>query len=305
MLIWHVMKIFLTIFIFIIFYRKYQKKKHFLLATFIYFSLFPQYLEIWNAQYHFLLVFGLFLLLFSFDDKKPVDSDRNGIYYLFTLLVKPIGLLWIPAFILYKQWKMILIGTLGYISLTLLFMIDGSGSYFINNLIERIQHPIGGPPGIFTIESLIRFYFPQSFINALLMYSFLGLLLIFQFKWKPTLLQSLFLWTVFYLLFYDFVFEYHYTVIIPFATIGLVTKQLFQKKRDQILLLTYSLPTPFFLFHFFQTFAKGHFVTDRGWTILVLTRTIPLVLLVAFFIYDTFKAEDKKLLQKTKNSIEV
>ncbi len=285
MLIWHGIKGLITIVIFLVFYRKYKHNKYFYLSSFIYFSLFPQYLEIWNGQYQFLVTLGLFLLFFS--SKKHTDTFSNGFYYFFTLLVKPIGLLWIPAFLVHKQWKILLTGIFLYICFTALFLIDSSGLYFVTNLLERIQHPIGGPPGIFTIESLLRFYFPLSLVSVLMKYMFLGILLGFQLKWKPSLLQSLFIWTAYYMLFYDLVFEYHYTSLIPFFMFGLVTKELFQKKRDQILLLTYSFPTPFFLFHYFQVFAHGHYVTDTGWTILVLTRTIPLFLLVVFFIIDT------------------
>lgn len=267
-----------------ILYKRYAAHKNFSLAIFIYLGLFPHYLEIWNGQYHFLLDTAIFFLLLAAVRKK--EKFRDGLVYACSLLVKPIGLLWIIPLLFKKRWKTMVVGISTFVCVTIPFLIYSSGWYYITNIISRVKGPIGGPPGVFTLDALLRYWhLPIVAVTVIKALTVMTLIYI-QYKKKPSLFLSLFMWTSYYLLFYDLVFEYHYATLAPFFAIGLLTQKTFQSKIVKILCLTYVLPTPFFLFHYFQFGAKGHEVLGWGWVILVLFRIIPLILLNMIIIFN-------------------
>ncbi len=273
-----------------ILYKNYKNNSYFPLALAFYLGLFPHYLEMWNGQYHFLLDAAIFIILLnSLKAKKAKNEIMQGLSYAFALLVKPIGVLWLPAFLTKKKFKTIVIGLGLFVLASLPFLINGSGTYFFVNLFERFKNPIGGPPGVFTLDALIRFQ-PLLKQYALAIKAAAAILLLFvQWKLKPNLLISLFFWTSYYLLFYDLVFEYHYTTLAPFLSLGVLTQKTFQKKIVRLLGLTFLLPTPFILFYLTQTGAEGNFVTDAGWIMMVLFRILPLIGINAAIMVQLFR----------------
>lgn len=271
-----------SILVFILF-KRYKTHKNFSLAVFIYLGLFPHYLEIWNGQYHFLLDAAIFFLLLAAVRKKEKFLDAFA--YAGSLLVKPIGLLWIIPLLFKKRFKTVCVGIGIFLLAIVVFLIDSSGWYYITNIVSRVKGPIGGPPGVFTLDALLRYgKISLNIITLIKAGAVIGLLFV-QIKKKPNLFVSLFIWTSYYLLFYDLVFEYHYATLAPFFALGLLTQKSFQSKLAKLLCLTYALPTPFFIFHYFQYGAKGHEVLGWGWVILVLFRILPLILLNMIIIF--------------------
>ncbi len=264
-------------------YLRFRTNKNIYFALLLFLGFFPHYLEIWNGQYHVLLNVAVFFLLLASLRKSEKISD--ALAYLLSLLVKPIALLYAPALILKKRWKTLLIGAIGFAVVTIPFYLNGDGQYYISNLLERIKTPISGPPGNFTLDSLLRFWNIPFYQSMSAKISIALLLLFIQWRCRLNLLQALFLWTSYYLLFYDLVFEYHYTTLAPFLAIGVLTQKALQSLFAKILSLSYIFPTPFFLFHFFQFQAVGWRVTDFGWTILVLFRILPLIILNFVIIF--------------------
>lgn len=276
-LLWAIIKLITTFIIVLFLVRKFRDNQNLTFALFIFLTFFPQYLEIWNGQYHYLLNLALLFLLLALMEKR--NFFWGSIYYSLTLIVKPVGFLWIPSFIIHHKWKILTLSCIFFILCTLPFVISQSGLYYMTNLLDRIANPIGGPPGVFTLDAILRFLGTSLFaMRTLKLIIFLVLLLI-EFKLKPSIFQSLFFWISYYLLFYDLVFEYHYTILIPLFTLGILTQSFFRKTSSKLLILTCSLPTPFFLFHFFQVGAIGHKVTDVGWLLLVLAKILPLIVL--------------------------
>jgi hypothetical protein len=288
------LKIFITLFTIYFLYKHFYKNKYFTIALFSFLTFFPQYLEIWNGQYHFFLEITLLFLLY-FILKQEKETLYSGFLLFLNLLIKPIGLLWIPVFFIKKRWKTLaLVILLSFIAI-FPFLINQTGNYFINNLIERLKSPIGGPPGVFTLDAIARFY-NLSFYNSFVVKSFIMLLLFFLIiRYKISIFWSLFIITSFYLLFYDLVFEYHYTILIPFFVLGILTQKTFQSKTALALILSFSLPTPFFIFHFLQIFTQGHFVTNQGWIFIVLFRTLPLLALTILVLIKEIKVDFSKL----------
>ena len=283
-LLWGAIKFFITIGMAILLLLKYWTNKSLPFALLLFFIFFPQYLEIWNGQYHFLLTTSLFYVIYAFLNKQ--SPFIIGIWYCISLLVKPIGLLWLPLFAIRRQWIVLLTGMGLFVAVSLPYLFNGHGAYYFVNLFERVNNPIGGPPGIFTLDALLRFWqMPTEMVSAL-RYTTLALLAFIEIKFRPKLLVSFFLWTTSYLLFYDFVFEYHYTILIPIFVFGVMTEKIFQKNFSKILMIITCLPTPFFLMHLLQIETTGALVTDTGWTLLVLFRIIPLLLLGYLMIAD-------------------
>lgn len=272
---WVMLHAVLTITISLVFFRKFRRSKYCHFAIILSLIYFPQYLEIWNGQYHFLLNAAVFFLLIEF--LKKDDSFKTGMLFVISLLVKPIGLLWIPTLLMHKKWKTVIYGILLFILSTLPFSINNHDTYYLSNLYVRISSPFGGPPSIFTIDAILRFLHVPWFIPILIKSVIAVGLVWLMHKLKIDLFVSLFLLTSYYLLFYDLVFEYHYTILVPFIMIGLVTHRLFQTKFARIIFLSLALPTPFVVMHYFQIGAQGWNVTNWGWMLLVLFRTVPLI----------------------------
>lgn len=283
-----IIKIVITLFTIYFLYKNFSKNPYFPIALFIFLTFFPQYLELWSGQYHFFLTISLlFLLYYLLKNKK--DTLLSGFLLFLNLLIKPIGFLWIPICILNKKWKTLIFGISLFFVVTIPFLINKTGNYFVDNLIERFRSPIGGPPQVFTLDAIARFY-NFSFYNGTLVKGFILLLFLYLIiRYRISLFSSLFIMTSFYLLFYDLVFEYHYTVLIPFFVLGILVNKIFRNKLAIILILSFSFPTPFFIFHFFQTFTKEYFMADQGWTIIVLFRILPLIVLTILVLTKEIK----------------
>ncbi len=276
-LIWELLHLVVTIFIIYFYYRLFRHHHHFKFALIIYLIYFPNYLEIWNGQYHFLLDMTIFFLLIEINRNK--DTVKAGILHSLGLLVKPIGLLWMPVLFHAKRWRTLFYGIFLFLIATLPFSIGNHDYYYISNLFVRIASPFGGRPSIFSLDAVLRSINLPWFLPILIKLVIATWLFIFTKKNAKYVFESLFLWTAFYLLFYDLVFEYHYTVLLPFIMIGLVTKNIFQKKISRYLMIWLALPTPFVLMHFFQIGAKGWVVTEAGWIFMVIYRVLPLLCL--------------------------
>lgn len=291
---WTLVHIIVTAIMASILYLRFKSNKHIYFALFLYLVFFPNYLEIWAGQYHFLLNAAVIFLLLAALRKEKM---KDGVIFAFSLLVKPIALLWIPTLLMHKRLKTVLIGIVIFIILTLPFSLYNNDVYYIRNLLERIQTPFGSVPSIFTLDTLLRFWETPTDIIVFLKATTAIALIIFQYRRNINLFQSLFLWVSYYLLFYDLVFEYHYTILAPFLAIGVLTQKPFQTQFAKILNILIIVPTPFFLMRFFQIFASGRNITDTGWVIIVLFRIIPVILFCSYIILQKNKL--KKAHKKT------
>lgn len=292
---WLIFRLCLTSFLLLTMIKKYKNHNNLYLAILFFLGIFPHYLEIWNGQYHFLLDATIFLLLWGALTKK--NQLFTGVVYAGSLLIKPIGLLWLPTFFLKKHYQTIAVGLGLALLCSIPFILNQDGLYFFSNLFDRVQAPIGGPPGIFTLDSLLRFFsWSKQYASPIKLIS-VGLLLVIQWKLKPNFFTSLFLWTSFYLLFYDLVFEYHYTSLAPFLALGVLTQAVFQSKIMKLLSLTYLLPSPFILFYLLQFQAQERNITNIGWVLMVLFRIVPLIIMNLLIIrYLINKRVNKTLL---------
>ena len=265
-------------------YKTFHDHKLVGLALLFFFGLFPHYLEIRNGQYHFLLN-SLITVLLVLSGKKQAHKIVERIVYTTTLFIKPVTLLWAFAYVQSGRKQTAIIGTCFFGLITAVFVVasflrnQDMGLYYVVNLLAH-THPTGSTfPQIFTLDALAREMFGHAY-NTLLVKVPIGIsIIVWAHIRRPSLFTQLFIWTAFYLLFYDLVFEYHYTTLAPFFTIGVLTQQFFRKPVALILMATYLLPTPYLYMKLFGIGTVNETVTMAGWTALVLWRTLPLVVL--------------------------
>lgn len=270
-------------------------KQTVLFALFLFLANFPQALEMWNGQYHFLLDVGI-VLFFVFLFLK--NDLLAALALVLTFMVKPITILWLPLLVLQKKTKPAILSVLIFIFLSLPFFLFGKGQYYLTNLVSRIGHPIGGPPGVFTLDSLLRFW-EVGFYQEYGLYIKIGVLIFIiflQLRYKLSLWKGAFLMTSFYLLFYDLVFEYHYTTVGTLLALGVLFDDFFKEKITKVLAILNILPTPFFLMYLIHFEVNGNYVTDDGWSLLVVSKILPLFLLNGYLVYKVIKS--KKIIKK-------
>lgn len=280
---WMYLKLLLTLWLVSYFYRQFKDNQYIDLAIFLMLVNFTQYLEIRISQYHFLMNFFLWLLLINLVKNK--DSIAGGFYLFVDLLVKPVGVLWMPVLFFKKHYWVIAAAIILFLIATVPFIRDHSGSYYTDNLINNIIHANKfGPNQIMTLDALLRYNSIPEQMISFLKYCFLGGILVLSMFKRVSVVKGIFLTIVYYLLFYDRVFEYHYTTLIPILSICLVTEKAFQTRFAKILMLIMTGPTIFFLLHFLhigylESDYLGTDLTPLGWELIILNRIIPLLLL--------------------------
>lgn len=278
------------------FFLSFRESKYIYLATFLSLVNSTQYLEIEISQFQFALNTMLLLMLIVLAKKD--NSRLGGFFYFLSLLTKPIGLLWIPLFIFKRQWNVLLIGLSLFMIATGLFLFNHVGNYYINNLWKNFFTPIEeGPVQVITLNALLRYStsLPASVLAAI-KFICLTLVIILSSSKRISLQTGIFLAIAYYLLFYDLVYEYQYTTLIPILAICLVTCPEFQRLSSRICIVIVSLPNILFVLHLlaFWNFKLGSFhatttmiinpvlgtdPTDLGWQLLVLSRIVPLMAL--------------------------
>lgn len=233
-------------------YQNFKTNKFITLALFIFLASINQYNDIKISQYQYLVNIFLFLLLLVISQKG--NQFKSGFLYFLTLLVKPIGIFWAPVLLIKKQYSLVIVG-LGLFSVaTIPFLVNGTGNYYVDNLWSHFTHPIL----VYTIdnmslETILRHTFKISpnFLFVL-KYLFLGIITLLAFSKKVDLIKIIYLLTLYFLFFYDQIYQYHYSILIPVFTVGLLTCKDFQSRLARILLFIISLPHIFFILRFLQ-----------------------------------------------------
>lgn len=201
------------------------------------------YYEIQHAQYHFLLV--VFTFLFLYEILTSGDTKKAGLWFFLSLLVKPIGLLWIIPLLLHKHYKTVVFGIGMYLVCSLPFIILPWGRYYFLNILA-VSHATIPTYNLFALTTL----FPISgvFIKTA-SYLCAFILIIFQIWKKPPLFFIIFQWITYQLLFYPLVFHYHYTIVATFILIGFLFSYFSVKKIEIIPIIFLTIPTPILFFH--------------------------------------------------------
>lgn len=201
------------------------------------------YYEIQHAQFHFLFTAASYFLFIQIHRKG--DTRMGGLLFFVSLLIKPIGLLFVIPLLLAKFWKTVGIGLLGYVAVTVPLLYWEPGKYFIWNILANIS---GSYPN-YNLYALSRLLpVPLAYIDGIRNICAVGLLL-YQIKYKPRLLNVVMLWVVFQLIFYSGVYHYYYAITSFLVFFVIVTDSVERSKLFWITVASITIPPPIILFH--------------------------------------------------------
>ena len=298
--IWMCLKFIITLWMVIYFYKNFKGNKHLDFAIFFILTNFTQYLEVVISQYQFAVNFFVFLMLINF--AKNRSTVLNGIWYFMSLIAKPYGLLWLPILFFKRRYKTLFIGFILFVMMTAIFLLNNSGNYYTYYLMYHFFHPDrSGPIQIITLDAFLRYSTPLSefVLGNLKIVCFIFIVCLSSFK-RISLFKAIYLSIVYYLLFYDRVYEYQYTALIPILAVCLVVCEEFQRRLCKIFIAIIGLPSIFFILHFFkigfiQDPVLGPDPTAFGWQLIVLNRILPVILLTLFVFVPDVKLIYKDL----------
>lgn len=282
---WMFLKLVITLAVTGYFFWSFRESKYVNFAVFVLLANCTQYLEIAIGQFHAIL--NAFLLLLLVNLVKRRNSVWGGLLYCLTLLVKPIGLLWLWIFLCKQRFRVAFVGLGMFVVCTGVFLFNGSGSYYMTNLMNNILYPIdGGPNQIITLAALLHYStsWPDIVLKGI-QYAVLVIVFFFSSLKRVHISKGIFLAVVYYLLFYDLVFEYHYTSLAPVIAVCIVCCPEFQTRLSRVLVLLTCLPSAFALLNYWHIDVKldsffGPNPGALGWQWMVVSKVVPVILLV-------------------------
>lgn len=242
--IWAGVHLLTTVFLVYFLWSKFKHHKYIYLALSLFLLNSYHYYEIWHAQYQFLVNF--FTVLFLYESIKKGDTKKAGIYLFLSLLVKPIGLLWVLPLLIYKRFKTVSIGFGLFLVATGIFYLFPFGRYYVNNLIAVSSTTIA-THNIYAIRYIVH-SFPLQDIKAI-SYIIAFAFIIFQVVKKPGLYIVITLWIGYQLIFYNMVYHYQYTILAGVFCLGILFDIISPKKLIMIPILFLTLPSTVVLFH--------------------------------------------------------
>ncbi len=295
---WIIFKIFISLFSVFYIYKNFIENKYLAFAIFIFLIFFSQYNEIKISQFQFL--FNIFILFFLINLTKHKSKLEGGIFYFITLIAKPVSLLFLPVLIIKKEKKLAIIGLSIFLISTLTFNLLGLGDYYTNNIFYHLLTPIA-TKGIdfLSLDALLRNGFGFS-INQIRILKILSLISIYilSFDKKIKIEKSIFLLVVYFLFFYDLIFQYHFSVLGPVLAICLLTLVEFQSRISRILILIISLPNTFFIFRLLNIGIISDKVlgvdpTFTTWKMVSLLQILPILILTGIVLVPDIRRNIK------------
>ncbi len=282
---WLFLKLSLTLIAISYFFWTFRTSKYISFAVFVLAANVTQYLDIIIGQFQGIL--NVFFLLLLINLVKKQDKMWGSVLYCLTLLVKPIGILWLWMFLWKQHFKVGLFGCILFAGCTIPFLFSGAASYYTTNLLTHYLSPSNdGPNQIITLLALLRYTTHWSdIVLKSIQGGVLVLVLFFSSLKRIHVSKGIFLTVVYYLFFYDFVFEYHYTTLAPIIAVCIVCCPEFQTRFSRFCALLTCLPSAFILLNYWHinvTFDKfyGPNPGAFGWELMVVSKIVPVILLL-------------------------
>lgn len=284
--VWLWLKFAISLPVLFLFYWNFRKQKYVGLALFLLLANFSIYLEL--AAWQFQFVLNIFLLLFFtlvVKRRKPIWSS---ILYWLSLLVKPVGLLFIPALFFKGRWRIALLGIWLFIVSTVVFFIHGVSTYYTNNLTATLSSSgTVGPNQIITFAALLHYvtHWPE-FVYQFIRDGSLVLVVFLSMLRRTHMAKAIFLAVAYYLSFYVGVFEYQWSTLPYILAICVVCCPEFRTIPSIICLLLICLPDCFFLLNLWHIDVTrmgtlGLIPGPTAWEWMIVSKIVPLFLLLA------------------------
>src|SRR5262249_4087818 len=132
--IWLWIKLFISLPVIGFFFWSFGTSRYIAFATFLLLADFSIYVELSSWQVHFFL--HMFLLLFLIVVVHKRQPLLSGFLFGLGLLVKPVGLLFVPMLLIKGRWKIVLFGLGLFVLCTGAYLFHGAGKYYANNLMN-------------------------------------------------------------------------------------------------------------------------------------------------------------------------
>lgn len=280
---WIVIKLCVDVCVLWYFWREFRHEKYAQLAMFLMLANMDMYMELAAGQYHFLLNMAILLMLIALHKNKRVAAT---VAYAVALLIKPMGLLFVPALALKKHWRMAFVALDVFIVATVPFVLNGSGMYYVSNLWDNIVHPVlVGSSQILTLNALLRRSTSwPAWIYQSIQYGCLALAAVLPASKRVHLNKAIFFAVVYFLLFYNLIYEYDYSTLGYVCAVCLLTLPEFQTRFSRVCLVLLCLPTCFVVLRIahvdvISSTVFGVYPNVAGWRIVVLSKIVPVLAL--------------------------
>jgi len=298
--VWLWVKLFLSLLVIACFYWSFRTSKYINFAVFILFVNFSIYLELAAWQFHFIL--NMLLLLFLIMVVKRVSPLWTGCVYCLGLLIKPVGVLFVPILLFKGRWKVIVHGLWFFIVCTAPFLLFGSGKYYLDNLILNLSlSGTLGPNQIITLSALLHYttHWPD-FVYQALQNAALYFVVFLSALRRVHIAKAVFLYIAYYLCFYEQVFEYQWSTLAYVLAVCIVTCPEFRTKFSCVCILLTCLPGCFILLNLLHIDVKneqywGFIPGATAWEWMVVSKLIPLFLLLISVLAADFKPIVKQM----------
>lgn len=282
--VWLWIKLAVSLAVFAYFYWSFRSNTYIQFAVFILLTNFSTYLELAAWQFQFVLNIFLLLLLMNLVRRKP--AVLSGLYYWYGLLVKPIGLLFLPALLCKRRYVVALIGVVLFA--LELWLLSGMGKYYSDNLVANILHPDNfGPNQIITLNALLHFsaltHWPDA-VYKVIQYGTLLLVVGWGALKRVHISKAIFLAVAYYLCFYSLVYEYQWSSLAYVLAICVVCCPAFQTRLSRCCILLTCLPSCFVLLQLWHIDIQnegifGLIPGEHAWELMVVSKIVPLALL--------------------------
>ncbi len=264
------------------FYWNFRQEKYVQFGVFILLANFSAYLELAAGQFQFVLNICLLLFLTSLAKKRHVIWTST--WYWISLFVKPIGLLFVPTLLAKRHTAIVLIALAIFTLETLYFWISGQGGYYITNLMNNIVYPTYPKVDqIITLNTLLRNSIDlPTIIYQALQDAVLALTIFLGTLKRIHPCKGVFLMIVYFLCFYNLVYEYDWSTLAYVLAVCVVALPEFQTRLARFWILLTCLPSCFIvlkIFHFDVTNTSpfGFVPGDDAWRLMIISKLFPLI----------------------------
>jgi hypothetical protein len=283
--VWLSIKCLLTLGTIVYFFWRFRDHAHIGFAVFVLLVNFSVYLELAAWQFHALL--NILLLLFFITILRKDAVWVSGILYGLGLLIKPIGLLFVPVLVFKGRWRVAVIGLGLFALLTGVFLYRHLGDYYSNNLFANLSASgTAGPNQIITLAALLRYstHWPEVVYKVIQYGSLLLILFVSAFR-RVHIVKGFFLLVAYYLCFYQMVFEYQWSTLAYSIAICIVLCPSFQSRLARVCILLTCLPDCFVLLNLLHIDVRamgylGQIPGATAWEWMVVSKCVPLLLLI-------------------------
>lgn len=276
------------------FFWSFRTSKYNNFAVFILLVNFSIYLELAAWQFHFVL--NMFFLLFFITVIKKRSYVLNGLLYWLGMLVKPVGLLFVPVLCFKGQWRTALLGITLFLVTTFIFLFHQTGNYYTDNLQATLTATgTGGPNQIITLSALLHFSTNWPSIAYQAIQNGALVIVIFLSALRRThIAKAFFLYIAYFLCFYTSVFEYQWSTLAYVIAVCIVTCPEFQTRFSRFCILLTCLPDCFFILNRLHVDVQdlgylGLIPGETAWKWMTISKLIPLFLLLISVLYTDVK----------------